>query len=266
MTESANGHRLAQLHARHRTLSRPLGQEAVRVRGIPAPLTVLLADVALATRRAVRSVLDGRDDILVVGEAASADEAVTKASQHRPNVLMIDLDPGDPAGIEVISRLVWVAPETGILIYSTVENDASIRSAIQAGARGYLIKGAGTAQLLRGIHAVAAGEVIVGSTIAGRFRALLRQLGGPEPYPFPTLTMRERDVLELIAAGRSNPAIARELRLAPKTISNRVSTIFSKLGVADRPKAIILARDAGLGHGNSGEPHRRYRNVSRFPG
>ncbi|GAB3885765.1 hypothetical protein GCM10029964_048960 [Kibdelosporangium lantanae] len=107
------------------------------------------------------------------------------------------------------------------------------------------MKSSGPDQILRGIQAVAAGEVIVGKGIASRFSALMSSR--PERYPFPALTSRERDVLERIAAGKSNMAIARELALAPKTISNRVSSIFGKLGVADRAQAIVLARDAGLG-------------------
>ena len=183
----------------------------------------------------------------VAGEAGTADEAVAAVAKHRPDVVVIDVDTGEPSGVKVIGQVRRVAPETGVLVYSTVEDDRSVMSAICAGAHGYLIKNSDPDQILRGIHAVAAGEVIVGSTVADRFGALMRQAAGRVPYPFPQLTTRERDVLERIAAGKSNVVIACELALATKTISNRVSAIFGKLGVADRAQAIVLARDAGLG-------------------
>jgi DNA-binding NarL/FixJ family response regulator len=120
-------------------------------------------------------------------------------------------------------------------------------AAIRAGARGYLLKNADPDQIVRGIQAVAAGEFLIGKTIAARFGALMHPVMEQSPYPFPELTGKEREVLDRIAAGRSNVAIAREFALASKTISNRVSAIFAKLGVADRAQAIVLARDAGLG-------------------
>jgi DNA-binding NarL/FixJ family response regulator len=246
--QQTNTKGFTQLHTQHRATSRPPHQDVVIVRSLSAPLTVVLADIQPAVRLGVRSVLERSGGFAVVGEAGTADEAVAAVARHRPDVVVIDLDTGEPGGIQVIGQVLRVAPETGVLVYSTVDDDRWVMSAIHAGARGYLIKSAGPDQILRGIHAVAAGEVIFGSTIAGRFSALLRQAAGQDPYPFPQLTNRERDVLERIAAGKSNLVIARELALAIKTISNRVSAIFGKLGVADRAQAIVLARDAGLGH------------------
>jgi DNA-binding NarL/FixJ family response regulator len=217
------------------------------VRSALAPLTVVLADTQPAIRHGVRFVLESSADMAIVDEAATADEVIEQTSRHRPNVLVLDLHTGQPAGINLISHVLRCSPDTGVLVFSAVDDDKSITSAIHAGARGYLLKSAGPDQLRRGIEVVAAGEAIVGKSIAGRFGALVRPWSVPAPYPFPQLTNRERDVLERVAAGRSNLAIARELALAPKTISNRVSAVFSKLGVADRSQAIILARDAGLG-------------------
>ncbi|MCA1703890.1 MAG: response regulator transcription factor [Actinobacteria bacterium] len=244
---SINGR--APSHGQQRATSRPPNHGVLVVRSIPASLTVVLADTQPAIRHGVRSVLERSGDIAVVGEAATADEAIAEAAQHRPDVLVIDLQTGEHDDIQVISRVLKVAPETGVLVFSMVEDDKTITSAIHAGARGYLVKSAGPDEILRGIQAVAAGEVIVGRTIAGRFSALMRQATGQDPYPFPQLTNGERDVLERIAAGKSNLVIARELGFASKTISNRVSAIFGKLGVADRSETIVLARESGLGFG-----------------
>lgn len=216
-------------------------------RSIPVPLVVVIADRRPAIRHDIRALLDHAGGFQVAGEAGTSTEVVAAVARHRPDVVVIDLDTDDPDEIAVIGVLLRVAPNTGVLVYSTFGDDRSVMSAIHAGARGYLTKNAGPDQILRAIHAVAAGEVIVGSTVAGRFSALLRQAAGRAYYPFPRLTGREREVLECIAAGKSNLTIARELALASKTVSNRVSAIFSKLGVADRAQAIVLARDAGLG-------------------
>ncbi|CAG6392232.1 response regulator transcription factor [Streptomyces cocklensis] len=215
----------------------------------PAPLTVLLADAQPAIRHGVRSVLERSGGISVVGEAATADEVLAETSRCRPDVLVVDPLMDEPTGMQVISRVLRMTPDTGVLVFSSVDDDKAITSALHAGARGYLIKRASADQILRGIHAVAAGEAIVDRSIADRLSALIRPATGQYYYPFPQLTNRERDVLDRIAAGKSNSAIARELALASKTISNRVSAIFGKLGVADRAQAIVLARDAGLGHG-----------------
>jgi DNA-binding NarL/FixJ family response regulator len=213
------------------------------------PLTVLLADAQPAIRHGVRSVLEGPGGIRVVGEAATAQEVLAEAARWRPDVLVLDPLMDEPAGTQLIARVLRLVPETGVLVFSSVDDDKAITSALHAGARGYIVKRASAEQILRSIQAVAAGDAIVDRSIAGRLSALIRPATGQYYYPFPQLTNRERDVLERIAAGKSNSAIARELALASKTVSNRVSAIFGKLGVADRAQAIVLAKDAGLGHG-----------------
>lgn len=217
--------------------------------GDPAPLTVLIADNQPAVRHQVRSALELAGGIDVVNETATANATIAEVFRHQPAVLVIDPQLGEFANVDVLSRVSRVAPETKVLVLSAVDDDTAIRAAIQAGARGYLIKGADPDQIVRGVQVVGAGEAIVGKAIAARFGALLRSAAGLEPYPFPQLTAREREVLDRVAAGKSNSAIARELALASKTISNRVSAVFGKLGVADRAQAIVLARDAGLGRG-----------------
>ncbi|MFC4031261.1 LuxR C-terminal-related transcriptional regulator [Streptomyces polygonati] len=217
------------------------------VRDPAAPLTVVLADAQPAIRHGVRSVLEHFGGISVVGEAAAADEVLTETSRCRPDVLMVDPLMDELAGARVITQVLRALPNTGVLVFSTVDDDRAIVAAFRSGARGYLGKTATADQIVLGIQAVAAGEAIVDRSIAGRLSALIRPASGQHFYPFPQLTNRERDVLEHIAAGKSNSTIARELALASKTISNRVSVIFGKLGVADRSQAIVLARDAGLG-------------------
>ncbi len=239
----------AELHDQRRTArllpEQNRGEETTDTEWV----TVFLADSQPAVRYRVRSALELVDGIVVIGEAATANATIAETFRHRPDVLVVDPQLGEAAAIDVVSRVSRVAPDTRILVLSTADDDTAIRSAIQAGARGYLIKGTDLDQVVRGVQVVAAGEAIVGKAIACRFSALMRSAGGPEPYPFPQLTTREREVLDRVAAGKSNGAIARELALAQKTISNRVSAVFGKLGVADRAQAIVLARDAGLGRG-----------------
>lgn len=215
---------------------------------VAAP-TVVLADTRPAVRRGVRSMLERSGAVSVVGEAATAAGALAETTRLRPDVLVIDVQLGDDDGIAVISRVSRTAPGTAVLVFSEVDDDRAITSAFHAGARGFLGKDAGADEILRGVQAVAAGEAIICKAIAGRLGAWMRPDAGHDPYPFAQLTAREREVLDRIAAGKSNPAIARELALAPKTISNRVSAIFTKLGTADRARVIVLARDAGLGRG-----------------
>ncbi|MEU6237360.1 response regulator transcription factor [Kitasatospora sp. NPDC047058] len=215
--------------------------------GSPAPLTVLLADVQPAVRQGVRAMVEASGGVAVVGEAGTTGEVLAASTRHRPDVLVLDPLMDDAPDMRMISQVVRLTPETGVLVFSTLDDDKTVASAFHAGARGYLVKRATADQILRGIHAVGAGEAIVDRTIAARLGALIGPAPRPRSYPFPQLSDRERDVLEHLAAGRSNTAIARELALASKTISNRISSIFGKLGVADRAQAIVVARDAGLG-------------------
>lgn len=211
------------------------------------PVRVVVSG-AKAGRRAVRSALERSGAIAVVGEAATVAETLVEVIRSRPDVLVLDLDTA--ADVAVISRMTRVAPETGVLVLSAAEDAGAVTAAMHAGARGYLVKTGEGDQFVRAVHVVAAGEVIVGRQIARRFGDVLRHAARHDPYPFPQLTGRERDVLECVAAGRSNSYIACHLTLAKKTVSNRVSAIFAKLGVADRAEAIVLARDAGLGRGD----------------
>jgi len=196
---------------------------------------------------AIRFALEQSDEIAVVGSLASAEDMfdVFGDSRRRP-VDVVVLDPHQ-AGVPAENVIEQVAARTKVLVLSDVGDATAVRRAFGAGALGYLIVHSDQDQVARGVHVVATGGLVVGKTIAPRFATLISS--GPAPYPFPQLTAREQDVLERIAAGKSNHAIARELTLAPKTISNRVSTVFAKLGVAHRAQAIVVAREAGLGRG-----------------
>ncbi|KJK48245.1 two-component system response regulator [Lentzea aerocolonigenes] len=213
----------------------------------PAAVTVVLADTQPAIRHGVRSVLERAGGLTVIGEASTSSEVVAETMRCRPDVLVVDVDTIGSGNCLLVEQIARACPETGILVFSARDCDVTVMAAIRAGARGYLLKNADPDQIVRGIQAVAAGEFLIGKTIASRFGALMHPANDHSPYPFPQLTAKEREVLDRIAAGRSNVAIAREFALASKTISNRVSAIFAKLGVADRAQAIVMARDAGLG-------------------
>jgi len=209
--------------------------------------TVVIADAQPAIRDGVRSVLERSAGLSILGEAGTADEAIAQAARLRPGVLVIDPSIDEEPGTRVITQVARVAPDTAVLVFSSADDDRAIASAIHAGARGYLIKSADAEQILRGVQAVAVGLAVIDKAIAGRLSILIHPATAQWAYPFPHLTNREREVLERIAGGKSNVAIARDLTLAPKTVSNRISAIFGKLGVADRAQAIVLAREAGLG-------------------
>jgi DNA-binding NarL/FixJ family response regulator len=151
-------------------------------------------------------------------------------------------------GIEATRQIVADSPHTAVVVLTMFDDDDSVFAALRAGARGYLLKGADQEEIRRAVQAAAAGEAIFGAGLASRLLAYFTARPDPAPPPFPQLTDREREVLELVAQGRSNAAIAARLQLSQKTIRNNVSNILAKLQVADRAQAIVRARDAGLGH------------------
>jgi DNA-binding NarL/FixJ family response regulator len=170
---------------------------------------------------------------------------VEEAASLQPDVVVMDLHMPDLNGIEATRQIVAASPHVGVLVLTMFEDDDSVFAAMRAGARGYLLKGAGQDEILRAVRAVGSGEAIFGPAIAER---VLEYFSGPQPATaFPELTEREREVLELIARGRNNTEIARHFVLSEKTVRNHVSNIFTKLHVADRAQAIVRAREAGLG-------------------
>jgi DNA-binding NarL/FixJ family response regulator len=214
------------------------------------PIRMLIADDHRVYREGVRALLDGDEGLVIVGEAASGDEVVAAAARLVPEVILMDLKMPGLNGIEATRAILGRAPDIAILVVTMFDDDDSVFAALRAGARGYLLKDADQEELLRAIRAVRRGEAIFGPAIARRMaRYFAGRAAGAQPAaaPFPELTEREREVLELIARGRNNAAIAARLGLSVKTVQNYVSTIFAKLQVEDRAQALLRARDAGLG-------------------
>jgi DNA-binding NarL/FixJ family response regulator len=219
----------------------------------PAAKTrVLIADDHALFRYGMRAMLNSDPDLEVVGEAATGEEAVGLTAELKPDIVLMDIQMPGLNGIEATRRIVRADPEVGVVVVTMFEEDDSVFAAMRAGARGYLLKGADKDEMLLAIRAVARGEAVFGPGIA---RRLIQYFSPPTPsYSrtprsiFPELTDREREILDLIAAGKNNQEIASTLYLSLKTVRNYVSNIFTKLQVADRAGAIIRAREAGLGH------------------
>jgi DNA-binding NarL/FixJ family response regulator len=208
---------------------------------------VLIADDHPLVRQGLQAALAPLPEVDVVAEAATGQAAIREAVLHRPDVVVMDLQMPDLNGIDATRELRRAVPEAAVLVLTMFDDDDSVFAAMRAGARGYVLKGAEQQEIARAITAVAAGEAIFGPAVATR---VLTYFATPPvtPTPFPQLTAREREVLDLIAAGRNNSQIAERLGLSGKTVANHISAIFAKLQVADRTQAILRARDAGLGH------------------
>jgi DNA-binding NarL/FixJ family response regulator len=209
---------------------------------------ILVVDDHPLYRRGLTALLSAQENWEVVGEEADGIGAVTAAHAHQPDVVVMDLRMPGIDGIEATRRIVSTSPHIAVLVLTMYDDDGSVFAAMRAGARGYLLKGADQAEILRAVSAVAGGDAIFGAAVAARiieFFAAGRPRG--TEVVFPQLTAREHEVLDLIAGGRSNADLAEILVLSPKTVRNHVSNIFTKLQVADRAQAIVLARDAGLG-------------------
>jgi DNA-binding NarL/FixJ family response regulator len=224
------------------------------VTGLDARTRVLIADDHASFRSGLRALLGTAGDMAVVGEAGTGDDAVRKTTGLQPDVVLMDLNMPGMDGLEATRRIVETTPHVAVLVVTMYDDDESVFDAVRAGARGYVLKGAQRAELLRAVRAVVAGEAIFGPGVARRLMAYFAQ---PRPAltvaAFPELTEREREILELVARGRSNTEIAAQLVLSPKTVRNHVSNIFSKLQARDRSEAIVRARQAGMG----GEDGRR---------
>jgi DNA-binding NarL/FixJ family response regulator len=211
-------------------------------------LRVVVADDHPVFRQGIRALLAAVPDVEVVAEATGGEEAVRLAVELRPDVVVMDLNMPGLNGVDATRRVAREAPEVGVLVLTMFEDDDSVFAAMRAGARGYLVKGADSPEVLRAISAVAGGEAIFGPSVAGRVLGYLtRPLSAQDERVFPTLTSREREILSLMAAGQTNNRIATSLSLSAKTVRNNVSSIFTKLQVADRAEAIVRARRAGLG-------------------
>jgi DNA-binding NarL/FixJ family response regulator len=211
------------------------------------PIRVLLADDHAAFRSGLRALIDSVPGLTVVGEADSGAEAITSAASLQPDVVLMDLNMAGVDGIAATREIVSTSPHIAVLVVSMYEDDDQVFGALKAGARGYLLKGADRAELVRAIRSVVAGEAIFGQAVARRLAAFFASRPQVERAAFPELTEREREILDLVARGMNNAQITQRLVLSPKTVRNHISNIFSKLQVADRAEAIVRAREAGLG-------------------
>lgn len=209
------------------------------------PIRILIADDHPVFRFGLRALLAVEGDTEVIGEATSGEEAVAMAASLEPDLILMDINLPHLNGIEATRRILAADPDINILVITMFEDD-TVFAALQAGARGYILKGAEGEETLRAIRAAAHGESIFSPAVGQRLTHYFARTPATA-QPFPELTVREREILTLIAQGLTNIAIAERLSLSPKTVRNQVSTIFSKLQVADRSAAIIKAREAGLG-------------------
>jgi DNA-binding NarL/FixJ family response regulator len=211
-------------------------------------IRILVADDHALFRGGLGALFLSVSDTEIVGEAATGEEAVARAADLQPDVVLMDIQMPGMNGIEATRAIVRDSPHIGVIVVTMFEDDDSVFAAMRAGARGYVLKGADQEEILRVIRAVADGEAHFGAEIA---RRLMGFFSAPKPAApseaFPELTARESEVLDLIAAGRNNREIADTLYLNPKTVRNHISNIFTQLQVADRSQAIIRAREAGLG-------------------
>jgi DNA-binding NarL/FixJ family response regulator len=210
------------------------------------PIRVVLADDHPVVRSGLSALLASVPSVTVAGSAGNGAEAVRAAVTLRPDVVVMDIQMPGLDGVAAAREIARVAPDVAVLMLTMFDDDDSVFAAMRAGARGYVLKGAQQDEIVRAIQAVAAGEAIFGPLAA---RRILDFFTAPPPaeVPFADLTSRERQVLDLVAAGARNADIARRMSIAPKTVANHISAIFAKLQVADRAQAIIRARDAGLG-------------------
>jgi DNA-binding NarL/FixJ family response regulator len=211
-------------------------------------LRVVIADDHPMFLRGLRTVLGSAPGIELVGEATTGQQAIDCVREHRPDLVVMDLHMPDVNGIEATRRICELWPGVAVLVLTMVQDDDSVFAAVRAGARGYLLKGADEDELLRTLWAVADGEAVFGPGVAQRVLGFLTAAPPrTRDRSFPQLTDREREVVELIARGMGNHAIAAQLGLSPKTIMNYVSNVFAKVHVADRAEMIVRARDAGFG-------------------
>ena len=215
-------------------------------------IRVLIADDHPLFRDGMRGLMGSLADMEVVGEASSGEQAIELARELQPDVILMDIKMPGINGIEATREILHTSPRIGVLVVTMFEDDDSVFAAMRAGARGYLLKDSSGQEVGHAIRAVASGEAIFGPGVAQR---LMSFFSAPSPAvsrrAFPELTEREEEVLSLVAQGKSNQQIAKQLFVSIKTVRNHVSNIFLKLQVADRAQAVIRAREAGLGHEKS---------------
>ncbi len=209
-----------------------------------APIRVLLADDHPVVRRGLRSFLDLQDDVDVVGEAGDGDEALRMIAELAPDVVLLDIEMPGRSGLEVLRELAAAGNDTRVVVLTSFTGEDQVLPAVEAGAAGYLLKDVHPFDLRDAIRRVHAGEEVLAPSVAGQVMRGYRR--SRQAGPLDRLTSRELDVLRLIAGGRSNRQIGRELGIAEKTVKTHVSNLLAKLGVEDRTQAAVLAVREGL--------------------
>ncbi len=212
-----------------------------------AGIRVVVVDDHPVFRIGIVALLETLAGVTVVASATTADEAVEVVLRELPDVVLMDLDLGDGSGVDATRRILRERPEIGVLVLTMLGDDESVFASVRSGARGYLLKTASPGEVERALHAVAGGDMLLGGEVARRAVSYLSGAKTAGGAVFPELTERETEVLELVARGQDNSTIARTLVLTNKTVRNYVYGIITKLGVADRSRLIVLARESGFG-------------------
>jgi DNA-binding NarL/FixJ family response regulator len=208
--------------------------------------TILIADDSAEFRSGLLGMLQTTPDLQVMAEAEDGEQAIMLALMHQPDIVLMDINMPRLSGLQATQRILHSSPHIAVLILTMFDDDESVFAAMRSGARGYLLKGALKAEVLRAIRAVSSGEVIFGAAVAGRMMQFFAQYQPSASPIFPELTDREREILALMAQHLANGTIASQLNLSEKTIRNNVSNILNTLQVIDRAQAVVKARDAGL--------------------
>jgi DNA-binding NarL/FixJ family response regulator len=206
-------------------------------------IRVLIVDDHPVVREGLRSILETAPDLALVGEAADGAEGVRLAAELTPDVVLMDLRMPGLGGIEAIEQIKVSRPDVAIVILTTYDDDDLILRGLRAGARGYLLKDAGRDALLKTIRAAHSGELLLPPAIATRLVAHLEEA---KPVRGEELSRRELEVLALIAQGASNKQIARQLKVAERTVKAHVTSVFHKLAVDTRAQAVAVALRKGL--------------------
>lgn len=218
--------------------------------------TVLIVDDHPLVRQGLLAVLGSADGVKVVGEASEGNDAVSLVTRLEPDVVLMDLQMPGMNGIDATRAIVAARPATAVLVVTMFEDDDMVFSAVAAGAKGYLLKGADGADIVAAIRSAGAGQAVFGAALAERLRSWFSAPPRPAAEAFPQLTDRERSILDGVAAGLTNSQIGEREFLAAKTVANNVSNILAKLQLAERGQAIIVGREAGLGRADDASGHR----------
>ncbi len=209
------------------------------------PITVMIVDDHAIFREGITALLTRIDTVAVIGEAGTTAEAIELAARLQPDVILMDLHLPDIGGAAATETILATSPHIAVLVLTMHDDDAHLRDALRSGARGYLLKDSRSEAIVEGIVAVHRGQMIFDRGVAQHLQHVTAQTQSRRP--FPSLTAREVDILDRLARGLSNQAIAARMGINTKTVQNNVSNILLKLGARDRAQAVAIARDAGLG-------------------